>query len=36
MKDLTALLTKDKVSDSDLFYSNKILHQWETALDNLF
>lgn len=36
MKDLTNILTKDKVSDSDLFYANKILHQWETALDSLF
>lgn len=36
IKEVELLLTKDNISESDLFYANKILHQWETALPNLF
>lgn len=36
MREVTSILSKDKVSASDLFYTNKIIHQWENALPHLF
>ncbi len=36
MAEVTNLLNKDKVTIGELLYSNKLIHQWETALGNLF
>ena len=36
MNDVDKILNKENVSTSDLFYANKIIHQWENAVDSVF
>jgi hypothetical protein len=36
MDDVEKILNKDEISTSDLFYANKILHQWNNVVGTIF